>query len=377
MCHTSTTKRNNKGMGAEKAPAAKSPLPQPKFTVADLKAAIPAHCFVRSTAKSLGYLAMDLAMIAGLFMTARYLCSVLPTFAQFAIWPLYWYAQGAVMTGVWVLAHECGHGAFSDSKTVNDIVGTVCHSLLLVPYHAWRISHGKHHRSTGDMDNDEVFLPATKDEVDPVNKPSKPTTMLQIALMEVFGWPLYLASNVTGPRKYRGKTNSHFNSNSVLFNDRERSDVAQSLVAFGVAVAVLAGWVATQGLWHFVSYYFVPLLVVNFWLVTITYLQHTDTDIPHYRGKEWTWLRGALATVDRDYGLLNTVFHGITDTHVAHHLFSYMPFYHAREATEAIKPILGEYYNQRDTPVFKALWTSFRECRYVDLDEGDVLYYHN
>lgn len=29
------------------------------------------------------------------------------------------------------------------------------------------------------------------------------------------------------------------------------------------------------------------------------------------------------------------------DTHVAHHLFSYMPHYHAEEATEAIKKVRG------------------------------------
>lgn len=31
----------------------------------------------------------------------------------------------------------------------------------------------------------------------------------------------------------------------------------------------------------------------------ITYLQHTHPNLPHYLDKEWDWLRGALATVDR------------------------------------------------------------------------------
>jgi len=34
-------------------------------------------------------------------------------------------AQGAVATGIWVIAHECGHGAFSDHAWVNDSVGLV------------------------------------------------------------------------------------------------------------------------------------------------------------------------------------------------------------------------------------------------------------
>ena len=54
-------------------------------------------------------------------------------------------------------------------------------------------------------------------------------------------------------------------------------------------------------------------------------------ELPHYSDDEWDWLRGALATVDRSYGrLLNTLHHHIADTHVAHHLFSSMPHYHAQ-----------------------------------------------
>lgn len=79
-----------------------------------------------------------------------------------------------------------------------------------------------------------------------------------------------------------------------------------------------------------VQVYVVPYLWVNAWLVCITLLQHTHLALPHYTDAEWDWLRGALSTVDRSYGPLDTVFHHIADTHVAHHLFSTMPHYHAQ-----------------------------------------------
>jgi omega-6 fatty acid desaturase / acyl-lipid omega-6 desaturase (Delta-12 desaturase) len=141
--------------------------------------------------------------------------------------------------------------------------------------------------------------------------------------------------------------------------------------------------------------YVMPLLVVNFWLVLITYLHHTDEGLPHYRGDKWNWvkvwpdashhfarpslmyaamLQGALCTVDRDYGIYNLFHHNIGDTHVAHHLFSKMPHYHATEATRAIKPILGDYYRFDSTPIHQALWTSFRSCRFVP-DTGTVLWF--
>ena len=55
-----------------------------------------------------------------------------------------------------MIAHECGHRAFSDNIALGDAVGLVLHSVLMVPYHPWRISHAKHHRSTNDMERDEV-----------------------------------------------------------------------------------------------------------------------------------------------------------------------------------------------------------------------------
>jgi omega-6 fatty acid desaturase (delta-12 desaturase) len=50
------------------------------------------------------------------------------TAARFALWSIYGFATGLVGTGLWVLAHECGHQAFSESKTINNTVGWFLHS---------------------------------------------------------------------------------------------------------------------------------------------------------------------------------------------------------------------------------------------------------
>jgi omega-6 fatty acid desaturase (delta-12 desaturase) len=115
-------------------------------------------------------------------------------------------------------------------------------------------------------------------------------------------------------------------------------------------------------------WYGVPYLIVNLFLVLITFLQHTDLRLPHYTGKEWDWLRGALATIDRDYGIWNHICHHITDTHVVHHLFSNMPHYHALEATRYVKPLLGDYYAYDNTPIPLALWKIYGRCQAVKPD---------
>jgi omega-6 fatty acid desaturase (delta-12 desaturase) len=138
--------------------------------------------------------------------------------------------------------------------------------------------------------------------------------------------------------------------------------------------------VSTYGLILVLKTYAVPLLITNGFLVLITFLQHTHAALPHYSDEEWEWLRGALSTVDRDYGILNHVFHHITDTHVAHHIFSTMPHYNAGEATKALKPILGPYYQFDSTPVHEALWREFKECVFVEADspqEKGIFWYTN
>lgn len=91
--------------------------------------------------------------------------------------------------------------------------------------------------------------------------------------------------------------------------------------------------------------------------------------------QEWSWLRGALCTVDRSYGwFLDRTFHHIADKHVCHHLFSRMPFYHHAEATEAMRPILGKYLLEDSTPVLQALWRAWTRCKFVEAD-GGVVYY--
>lgn len=79
--------------------------------------------------------------------------------------------------------------------------------------------------------------------------------------------------------------------------------------------------------------------------------------------------------------------HGIIETHVLHHFVSTIPFYHADEATEAIKPIMGKHYRSDvdggSIGFLKALWKSARWCQWVEPSKGaegegqDIFFFRN
>lgn len=101
----------------------------------------------------------------------------------------------------------------------------------------------------------------------------------------------------------------------------------------------------------------------------ITYLHHTHPEIPKYTNESWTFIRGATATIDRDFGIIGTHFlHHISSDHVTHHLFSRIPHYYTRTASEAIIPLLGRHYHGRGKFRYEDLQTAFRDCQWVGVD---------
>lgn len=366
----------------EQAPTQRAPHTKPPFTLSQIKRAVPPHCFQRSLLRSFSYVVTDLSLALIFYCIASSFFPLLPHPLRYLAWPVYWTLQGCVLTGVWVIAHECGHHAFSDYQWIDDTVGLILHSSLLVPYFSWKISHRRHHSNTASLERDEVFVPKTKSKVPWYTKylNTPPGRLLSLVATLTLGWPLYLAFNVSG-RHYE-RFACHFNPNAPIFSGRERLQIYISDAGILATTYVLYRVCVAKGLAWVVCVYGVPLLIVNGFLVLITYLQHTHPALPHYDSTEWDWLRGALATMDRDYGVLNKVFHNITDTHVAHHLFSTMPHYHAMEATKAIKPILGEYYCFDGTPFYKAAWREAKECLFVEPDDPNssnngIFWYRN
>lgn len=266
----------------------------PDFTIKQIRDAIPSRCFVRSAARGLGYVARDMVCLATTFyichswITPEYIPSL---FVRSILWAAYTVIQGLFATGLWVLAHECGHQSFSPSKTLNDTVGWICHSALLVPYFSWKISHGKHHKATGNLERDMVFVPTTRERmaerrkvtVSDVSELVEETpifTALHLIGQQVLGWPNYLLTNTTGHDYHHrqsegkgvGKKNglssgvNHFLPSSPLYERKDEHLILLSDLGLAITGSVLFLLGQRFGWLNMLVWYFVPYLWVNHWL---------------------------------------------------------------------------------------------------------------
>ncbi|KAL4746222.1 hypothetical protein BDW72DRAFT_185373 [Aspergillus terricola var. indicus] len=365
-----------------------------EITLQTIKNAIPKHCFNRSLLISSAYVLRDLLYASVLFYFALQIDTLFSSQPlRILAWTAYGFLQGCVGTGIWILAHECGHGAFSPYQTWNDIVGWALHSLLMVPYFSWKITHARHHRYTNNTDRDTAFVPWTEKEYDArpryfpawfeMFEDTPVYNMISLLAHQIAGWQMYLCFYVSAGAKSKpvpqGKQSgwfggqqsaSHFDPGSSLWTENQRHLIAIS--DLGLLLVAAANWYLAQrvGVLRMVLIYVVPYFWVHHWLVAITYLHHTHPSIPHYTDSTWTFTKGALSTVDRDFGFIGRhFFHHIIDHHVVHHLFNRIPFYHAEEATNAIIPVLGDMYHREETGFMWSLVETYKNCRFVGVEK--------
>jgi len=273
-------------------------------------------------------------------------------------------------------------------------VGFILHSMLLVPYFSWKHSHAQHHARTNNLEQDTNHLPrmkhvdlcvdgrrhvgfpvisAAKFAEEPKKDLSACSRLLKILGLTGMGWPLYLLFDVSGPPAHDDiPWVSHFNPFCAYFPKPMAKWVMLSDLGLLAWIWFLFRCQRAFGSLNVLFYYGIPYLINNHWLITVTLLQHIEFGANKYTASEWTWVRGAFGTIDRDYGIfLNYAHHHIADSHVIHHLFSKMPFYHAVRATKILKEsrVFGQYYHDSAESWYGALWDVVGTGRWVKESE--------
>jgi omega-6 fatty acid desaturase (delta-12 desaturase) len=257
----------------------------PTFTMKQIHDAIPPHCFQPSTLRSMAYVVRDFFYFSVLIYLTSYIKYIPNIYARAAAWTAYTIIQGMVMTGIWILAHECGHGGFSKNKKLNNVMGLLMHSFLLVPYHSWKITHSAHHKATGNLEKDTAFVPHTREswvktnhgpdaDVNSVSmahlsEDAPVVTLSHCIIHQVFGWPGYLLFNLTGQKYEVGfpqYSHFYFGEDSPFFKKEQLPLILLSDLGVLGMIAVLAVWGAVCGSWEVVVWWGVPWLWVNHWI---------------------------------------------------------------------------------------------------------------
>ena len=262
----------------------------------EVRQVIPADCFEPDTTASLGYLAVS---TVGTTLCTAFGIAALSVLnpANPLTWPLwagYSVVTGTVAMGLWVLAHECGHGAFSKNKKLQDAVGYIIHSIMLVPYYSWQRSHAVHHQYTNHIELGETHVPEAMESKEEgsyarrqqfLNLFGKDRGIQAWGALQAFlhlgvGWPAYLMIGATGGEA-RGMTN-HFYPNPLtepdmpkkeLFPGNWKEKVYKSDIGIAAVIGGVLAWAACDGVAEVMALYGGPLIVVNAWLVLYTWYE--------------------------------------------------------------------------------------------------------
>ncbi|KZT66588.1 delta-12-fatty acid desaturase [Daedalea quercina L-15889] len=342
------------------------PFVPPTVTLKEVHDAVPKHLLRKNPWLSSYYCVRDVVCCVAIFYYGFSIERILESnfggfvplsaawqvhLARATLWLVYWWFQGLSFASFFCIAHELGHQTLYDNRYVNDTLGYFFHSFIMAPFFAWKATHNAHHKTVASIERDENYVPYERNEYPLPPKERASTadylevfdetpilTMGRMLVMQGAGWWLYMTMNAMGSKRYPKGTN-FFSPYSQIF----RPDQSISNTRFSVM---------------------------------LTYLHHSDPTIPHYRKDEWSWVRGAAATVDRPLlGWAGRFFlHNVSHDHVAHHFFSCAPFYSQPEITKHVRQVLKGDYNYDSTNTFYALYRSFTQCVYVDDDESIVFY---
>ncbi|ESO96191.1 hypothetical protein LOTGIDRAFT_116269 [Lottia gigantea] len=345
------SKRNGSSNGTSKNGVANK-IP----SISEIKAAIPNHCFKSTIKQSMYYVFKDIILIIALYCFGHWVLQCNSIILKTALSPVYWFLQGTLLFAVFVLGHDCNHGSFSSYALLNDCLGTVLHSFVMTPYYPWKISHRHHHNNTGNMDKDEIFYPIRKKDN------NKNSFALFFGLG--FGWLAYLWRGF-GPRQM-----NHWIPRHAIFAKHVVGCIL-SIGVVGIWVGILGYYVQLMGMVSLVYHYMIPVFICGCYIVMVTFLHHSDINLPWYSDDNWDSVKGKLSSVDRDYGIFHDVIHTI-GTHQVHHLFPIIPHYNLREATTHFRKAFPQLVHINDKSIFPAFTEMFFKYSSQCIVENDA-----
>ena len=297
---------------------------------------------------------------------SRSLFEIVVTIGPFIfLWALAWWSisvsyfltgvlcvlAGAFLVRLFMIQHDCGHGAFFNNRTANDWVGRALGVLTLTPYDVWRRSHSIHHSGAGNLDKrglgdihtltvNEYYTGSWLQRLH-YRMYRHPVTLFLIGPIYIFGLQnrLPIGAMKAGSKYWV-------------------STMGTNLVGMAIATVLIY----LMGLMPFLVIFLSTSFVASAIGVWLFYVQHQFDETHWDQPEDWD-LHDAALYGSSHYDLPAPLrwLTGNIGVHHVHHLYSRIPFYRLNEVIRDY-PVLGDM--RRLT-----LWQSFACARLHLWDE--------
>ena len=218
---------------------------------------------------------------------------------------------------IFMIQHDCGHGAFFRRRTTNDWVGRVLGIMTFTPYDVWRNAHARHHATTGNLDRRGVG------DIDTL-------TVNEYRARSWLGRAAYWLYRHPGVMFGIGPAYLFLLQHRVpLGMMREGWRPWFSSLATNAAIALaVAGMMVLVGPWHFLIIHGPIVIMAASIGVWLFYVQHQFEHTSWAHNEDWSLPEAAL--YGSSYYELPPVLQWFTANiglHHIHHLCSRIPYY--------------------------------------------------
>jgi len=246
---------------------------------------------------------------------------------------------------LFIIQHDCGHGAFFQNPKINDWTGRILGVFTCTPYDVWRRSHAIHHATSGNLDKRGVG------DIDTLTIEE----YQELPRWRQFTYKLYrhpFIMFVIGPA-YLFLVEQRFPSGMWMQGWRPWL----SAMATNLGIAIFATTMIWFVGWKSFVLVHIPLVAlaasIGVWLF---YIQHQFEDTYWAEGHEWSHQEAALhGSSHYDLPAMLSWATGYIGIHHVHHLYSRIPFYR-------LPKVLRDYPELADVRRV-TLWQSFKYAR--------------
>ena len=236
---------------------------------------------------------------------------------------------GALLVRLFMIQHDCGHGAFFRARAPNDWTGRILGVLTLTPYECWRRSHAVHHASSGNLDARGVG------DLDTLTVAEyRDLGLAKRLLYRSYRHPLVLFG--------LGPAYQFLLRHRLPFGKGRGWRPWLSAMGTNASIAGLAGvLIWAMGLKLFLLVHLPITLVAASLGVWFFYVQHQFEHTHWDRGDDWCFHSSALhGSSHYDLPPILRWFSANIGIHHVHHLVSRIPFYRLPEVLREV-PVLA------------------------------------